>query len=348
MDTRDALKCMTRYCESLRFLNLVSALSLSLLLLCPSKSVASEDLVFSSQPPEMEISSCCEQIPVHFFVTGEYLYWQANVSDLDLSFGSSSIVVGKNNGISFTDSTEYDIDPTFDWNSGYRIGCGVQLPYSNWSLSAFWTQFKDKGHHSIKASDDIVNKGSCNVSLEQIDGIIAHAYEWPSVVLKPFIGIRAAKINNSVNSQVTTNITILPSTIATGVMNFDDYQHYEGIGPILGLDVDWMVANGIGVYGEGAFGVLYGNYRVKFNDVNIYSAPLSSRLSSLINQHLQRFNANVDLALGVFWRGCIDDNFAINFNLGYEFHEYYNLSNLGSDKGDLSFNGVVVSLGIAF
>ena len=342
------LKRMMPCCKSKHHLNLASALIISLLVFCSPKSHAAEELDFPTQPSEMETLPCCEKIPARFFIVGEYLYWKADLSGLELNFGSSSLVEGKTNGISFIDSKEFDIDPTFDWKSGYRVGCGVQLPNSNLSLSALWTKFKDKGHRLVEASHGIVNKGSCRVSLEQVDGVIAYACDWPSVVLEPFIGVRAAQINHSVNSQVITSITILPNTTATGVTNFDDHQHFKGIGPILGLHGDWMVACGFGLYGEGAIGVLYGNYKVKFNDSDIYSTPLSSQSTNRRNQHLHRFNANIDLVLGIFWRGCIFDNIAINLNLGYEFHEYYNLSYLGANRGDLSFNGVVASLGIAF
>ena len=230
MDTNGFLKYMTACCESMRPLNLASSLTISLLLLCSPKCDASEEPVFFSQYSEMETLPCCAEIPARFFIVGEYLYWQANLSDLELDFGSSSLVEGKTNGISFMDSKEFDVDPTFDWKSGYRIGCGVQLPNSSLSLSAFWTQFKDKGHRSIKASNGIVNKGSCRVSLEQVDGVIAYACAWPSVVLEPFIGVRAAQINHSVKSQITTSITILPATTAMGVTNFNDHQHFKGIG----------------------------------------------------------------------------------------------------------------------
>ncbi len=339
---------MTVGCEFASLLNLFRVLTLLLLLLFLPKDVSSTEKTLSSQPPKIETSSRCGKIADHFFIIGQYLYWQANLSGLELSFGSSSLVEGTTNGISFTDSKEFNIDPAFDWTSGLRLGCGGHFPNSNWSLSAFWTQFKDKGRRSIKAGNGITNKGSCKVSLEQIDAIVAYASTWTSVTLEPFIGVRAVQINHSVNSQVTTTIVILPDTMVMGVMNFDDHQCFKGIGPALGLDVLWMVAGGFGLYGEGAFNVLYGNYKITCNDSDSFSSPLSSQSSSLIDQHLHRFNTNIDLALGIFWRRCIYDKTAITLSLGYEFHEYYNLSNLSANKGDLSFNGAVASFEIAF
>jgi len=340
-------KSMIACSESMHPLNLVRVLTISLLFLCSPKCHASAEPCFSSQPSEMETLPCCEKTPVRFFIIGEYLFWQANLSGLELNFGSTSVIKGQTNGISFLDSDEFDIDPSFDWKSGYRIGSGLQLPNSNVSLRVLWTQFKDTGHRSTEA-DGLVDKGSCRVFLKQIDGIISYACAWSSVVLEPFIGVRAVQINNSVKSLITARISILPDTTAIGVTNFDDHQYFKGIGPILGFHGDWMIARGFGLYGKGAFGVLYGNYKIKFNDSEIYSAPLSAESTNRINKHLHRFNPNIDLALGIFWRSCIYDNIAINLNLGYEFHEYYNQSYLGSDRGDLSFNGIVASLGIAF
>jgi hypothetical protein len=210
-------------------------------------------------------------------------------------------------------------------------------------LSAFWTHFKDKGYRSIDG-----NTGSCRVSLEQLDVAAAFACTWPSIIVEPFLGVRAAEVNLSVKSQVIANIAIAPDTTALGIVHFDDHQDFKGIGPLFGLDAHWTAVGGFGLYGDAAFSVLYGNYKVSFNDSNFFSAPLSSQSSSLIDQHLHRFIVNMDLALGIFWKACICNKVATTLALGYEFHDYFNISNLGASKGDLSFNGVVASFEIAF
>lgn len=126
------LQRMTAYCETTHPLNLASVLAFSLLLLCSSKCDASEEPVFPLQPSEMENLPCCEESPARFFIVAEYLYWQANLSGLELNFGSSSLIENKTNGISFIDSKEFDIDPTFDWKSGYRVGCGCNSPLATY------------------------------------------------------------------------------------------------------------------------------------------------------------------------------------------------------------------------
>lgn len=95
------------------------------------------------------VSSCCEGNPAKFFAIGEYLYWQASVSGLELSFGRSSVTQGSMIGVTVSETSEFDIDPDFEWNSGFRGGVGMQFQDSNVSLGAFWTQLGLYGDWTI-------------------------------------------------------------------------------------------------------------------------------------------------------------------------------------------------------
>lgn len=286
--------------------------------------------------------------PVKFLVEGDYLYWQAHLGGLESDFGTSTILIDDTGSVAVTNAKENDIDPHFQWTSGFRIAAGALFECSCLELYADWTDFRNKGTTTSHGANGIINSGLCRVSLDQIDVVLAYRYGNQCMNIKPFVGIRAAQIKQNVNAQVITSITVLPSTLATETRHFDDRQHFKGIGPILGFTGEYGFGCGFGIYGLASLGLLYGDYKLDFDDTDSFTAPFSKELTFLNHQHLHRFNCNLDLAFGFYWRSCIAKKIGVELKIGFENHEYFNQSYLGVNRGDLSFNGGVASLKIAY
>lgn len=295
-------------------------------------------------PPPM----CCEESSGHFFVEGDLLYWKAHVSGLELGFGTSTIDQTTVSQTQTTISNEYDADPHFKWNAGYRIAAGYQFDCSEWELGAVWTYFHDHGSKSINEDADTVNTTRCGVKLDQLDILFAYNTSLNSCFkFKPFVGIRAARIKENLNALLVTDITISPSTFATRTVTLDDDQTYRGIGPILGIQGIWDVGCGFGIYGNAAASLMYGKYNVHFNDTDIFSAPLSDQIFSRNVRHLRGVDCNIDLALGITWNTCVCDSYQLSLKLGFEHHQFFNHNRLGVARGDLIFDGGVFSVGLA-
>jgi hypothetical protein len=280
------------------------------------------------------------------FLRADFLYWTTLLSGLELGFGTSSFIM--NNPSSIRETFEVDLDPRFEWKSGYRFAYGIPIGCSHWELDAFWTQFRNKGRRTSHGSNKILNTGSCKVSFDQVDVVAAYQYAWYSLLFKPFLGFRAAKIDQNIKAKVSGEILILPDTLAIQSKFFDDQQYFKGAGPTLGCEASWEIAYGFEIYGTAGFGLLYGNYNVKFDDKEVASEPFSTETISHNRRHLHRLNYNIDLALGLLWHTCLFQKCELYLKISFEHHEYFNQSYLGANPGDLSFNGGVASLEIAF
>jgi hypothetical protein len=89
--------------------------------------------------------------------------------------------------------------------------------------------------------------------------------------------------------------------------------------------------------------VQYSYFKVRFDDSDTFSAPLSRVMASLNERKLHAFEPTVDLAFGIQWQSCIRDCMDFTIKLGFEHHEYFNQSHLGSHNGNYSLDGGALS-----
>jgi Legionella pneumophila major outer membrane protein precursor len=300
------------------------------------------------QPLSYSEASTREEPSSQFFVRGDFLYWKPQISSLELSFGTGSIVQNTTDVVQVFTMQELDLDPHFKWNPGYRVAAGYVFPCSSWEIGALWTHFQSSGRRTADGVDGIVNSGTTRVNFNQVDVLLSYNSSWCSFTFKPFLGVRLAKINENVNAEVTHDITILPDTFGTITRFFDDHQHSKMIGPLFGFQGDWEVGCGFGIYGTAAASVLYGYHKVSLDDSEIFTVPLAREVFSADSKNLHRFNWNIDLALGVRWDTSFCDSYELGVKVGFEHHEYFNHSLIGVERGDLSFDGAVVSVILGF
>ena len=283
-----------------------------------------------------------------FFVEGSVLYWKPHISSLELSAGNSSIIE------TVADTTtifmeESDVDPHFQWNFGYRIGAGYQFNSIHWDLAAIWTHFQDSGTKHVKEDSDTINTTKCRVKFNQIDLAFAyHACSCSYMFFKPYVGIRGAIIHEDLKAFLVTDVLFTPSTMATSTRSLDDNQNYHGIGPILGFQETFALGSGVGIYGTAAVGLLYGSYKVHFNDSNISTAPISKSIFSQDKKFLHSFDPNIDLVIGIVWETSIYKHLQLGLDLSFEHHQYFNQSHLGVDRGDLTFDGGAFGIDLKF
>lgn len=294
---------------------------------------------------------CCAQSKGRFFVGADLLYWTPRTQGLELNFGRSSIVqttVGDD--LEIIAMEELDVDPKFKWNAGYRIAAGYQFDCSDFEIDAFWTHFQSTGHRS-KSLDivfDPANSGKYRIKLDQFDVVLAYNVSLaPCLTLKPFFGVRGTRIRQSVRAQVTTDILIAPDTLATSTRIWDDDQRFTGIGPVFGFQGDWNIGKGFGIYGTAAGSVLYGFDKIRFEDSQTFSPPISQIVATDDKKNTHRYNCNIDVAVGLRWQTCLMDSFQLIMKLGFEHHQYFDTSYLGVSRDDICFDGGIFSIDIA-
>lgn len=302
----------------------------------------------------------CEGDANRFFARADVLCWKPNISGLELNFGRGRIVQTTVDEVPVVRSWESDKDPHFKWNAGYRIAAGYQPACSNWEIDALWTHFQGSGHSSNRdgcAWNSPSNNGKCRLKFNQLDVVLAYnSCMSDCLKFKPFIGIRGARIHESLNARSVTQIITADSSDssssssegASARRRFDDEQKFRGIGAILGLQGDWKIGCGFSLFGTAGVGVLYGVYKVEFDDVEVITSPFARRIFATNKRHLNACDCVLDLAFGVRWQTCLCDSFKLDMELGVEHHQYFNQNHLGARCGDLSLDGGFFSVGLVF
>lgn len=274
---------------------------------------------------------------------GDLLYWVPEASGLDICFGGGTVLRSTVNGTSTTTSKETDVDPSFDWNVGYRVVLGRQFGSNGWEVGASWTDFQGHGHKPI-------DHGKWKVELMQLDlTTLYNACINSSVTLQPFIGLRGTSIFQKLFSKIITKYVIEGAGTAIDTRTLRDRQQFYGLGPLFGLNVDWDIKYGLGFYATISSSLLYGNYHLHFNDTEVITPPATPRKMKMkIKKNMSAFDLGIDLALGIQWQYLIRNACYLTLKLGLENHQYFNQSRLGRNFGDLSFSGGIFSFGLAY
>lgn len=289
---------------------------------------------------------CCEPAEGKFAFRGDLLYWRPYLTGIELCFGTGSIAqttVGDGQVIL---SDEFDIDPHFDWDAGYRIAVGYEMA-SHWGIGADWTHFKGNGHYSSFDNGDLTSRGKLNVTLNQIDLILGYDYAVNcDFNVKPFLGVRGTRIKDGVKGLITTQLTIDDVPALGELRYFNHRQDYRGVGPVLGFQGDYNIGCGVGLYGTAAASILYGRFRVNMDDETLLGTRVLTQINTANARHLHSFDPNVDLALGLFWKTDLLECAQLNMKLGFEHHEYFNQNHFSVFRGDMSFTGGIFSIDI--
>jgi hypothetical protein len=288
--------------------------------------------------------SCC--YPGSYFVQGEVLYWTPRITGLELNFGTAEIVENVVGCTQILTTTEADLDPHFKWDAGCRISAGCAL--ESWEMKALWTHFQGKGKRGDTSNLSIPNHGTISVTFDQIDCTLAYNCARLPIDLRPFIGIRTLRIHEHLRAQLTTEIFLFSESTALESKSLNDKQKYWGAGPLVGVQGDWEIGRGFGFYSTVAASLLYGDYEIKFDDADIFSAPIPKRIFSTSRRHVHTFDFNVDLALGVSWHRVVCNQYDLTMKLGFEHHQYFNHNHLCIERGDVSFTGGVFSFQVGF
>ncbi len=288
-------------------------------------------------PPE-------EQKPYkpHLSIEGDVLCWTPQVSGLDNNFGSGSSLQTTVNGVTTTYSTEIDVDPPSQWNAGYRIALGWQFDPAPWQLAGVWTDFQGSAKKTA-------NHGKWEVHLCQLDLAASYDICFSSVHLQPLIGLRGTSILQKLSSEVITQVVYPSSGTSTDTRIFRDREQFRAIGPLFGFNSLYPIKYGLSVFGNFAFGLLYGQYQLRFNDNEAITPPATAQqIYSIIKKTMHSFDFDLDLALGIQWERLIRDTYHAIFKLSLENHQYFNQSRLGHTFGNVSFSGAAFSFGITF
>lgn len=286
-------------------------------------------------------TTCCETEACKVTLTGELLYWRPELCGLESAFGTTEIATTVNGDIVTTAVAESDKEPDFKWDAGFRIGADVA--FNCFDLELDWTHFKGKG----KFHEDRQH-GHYNIDYDVIDLTLGRSFcVAPCFYVKPFIGVRGARIHQKLRSHLETLFTAVigDNTVFTDI---DDKENFWGIGPQIGLDADWYLGCNFSLYGSFAVVTYYGDVKGRSHHVDTFTRTVSECHGK--NKHCFN-NIATDAAIGIRWETCTTCfcgcEMDLMLKLGLEQHRIYDFSNLGSD-GELSLDGGVFAAGVGF
>lgn len=348
--------------EYLRKINIALAL-----LLTTSAGYAYGDLMNSQEcgertrclpcEPTCNIS-CQPACNVKGFISADFLYWRAFESGLDQCVAtevSDSITSTSSSATSSSSSDQIVVsrftgegrDPHFNWDPGFRIGAGYELGGDKWDIAVLWTHF-----HSHSSRDGNAFRWSINYDV--IDIIEAYQCELGSCfTLRPYGGLRGARIDqklrlNDVTSAVSSSFasfsgaSLVDGPITT---NSNNKQKFSGLGPLLGLEVDWKIGCGFSVYINLAASWLYGKFDIRQSELTESADTIDS---FKVRKRLHASLAVGDAGFGFRWQTTFCNDIRLLLQLGFEHHRYFDYNRINGNYGDLSFDGLNLSAGLEF
>jgi hypothetical protein len=319
------------------------------------------DYGHTSNSGECENSCPCAPACGKGFISADLLYWRAFEGGLDECFPVKDTDYISSSGDIISKFRGRGQDPRFKWDPGFRLGAGYEFA-SGWDVAVFWTRFHSSSsrHHRNQYEFTNSHKLRWKLDFEIVDVIAGREFDLGcSFALFGFGGLRGARINQKVHTNfsgpvddisVSSSASFITDVISTSSSTSEfttstvhGKNKFEGIGPLIGIEADWKFGRGFSLYANASVAVLYGDFRVRFNEESEF---IDGADFTKIKRNLEGCQAVVDAGLGIRWQTNFFSKI-VWLQLGLEHHRYFNQNRLGS-YGDLCLDGANFSAGFAF
>lgn len=269
-----------------------------------------------------------------------FLYWKVSGDEFDYAY----------------DITEFEGTPELfrkrfhnvsgDFDPGFKIGLGIDLPCICWDTNLIWTHFdtKNTSHHDVEArggaeveiaipffrgsgrdlaiGDQVVSTGKLNFKYDVID---LEFGKWiccnNCLLFRPHIGLRAADIREKFHAEL--NEFSVNSTTARTDYSAHIKNEFKGVGVRAGLDTDLQLCDGWSVIGRAAASILWGNTKInnQFREFEVDSGIDAA--ASHETDHYRHSRVITDLSLGIRYRTCYC-SCPIELEAAWEHHYLFN------------------------
>jgi len=238
-------------------------------------------------------------------------------------------------------------DSGFQWDPGFKVGMAYNFPSDLWNLQLLWTRLHTRA--SSEASGLVGGGGDFTLSHEKIVWKLHYDIVdltldksiciCESFSLKPFIGIRYARLNQLLELDLTAR--------DSGESVFESINTpLWGMGGLIGLNIDWKLGCGFKFFGMGSVSQLLGrsNARVMAPDTPTFDqeGPVSIKRNKAFS--------SLDSAIGISWQTPPSCLYVVDFQLAWESHTYFNIIVAGGDLdvGDINLHGVTFTANLQF
>ncbi len=300
------------------------------------------------------------------FIFGNVLYWNAHEN------GLSYAIKNKNSDSNLSNAEIKNIHG--DWNVGFRVGAGYNLPHDGWDVNFTWLRFTDHAHKHTHASanrfvfpvwvhpaDPVAFATPCEkahshwkMHLNQIDLDLGREFfvsKW--LTLRPHFGLRS----DWIYQKWDTYFRNFPSQAPLpNKVEIDFRDEWWGIGLEGGLDTQWGLGAGFSIFANVSTAIIYGFHQIKVEDEDspAFGTSLASNgeFVKIKNNSYRISHPILDLMMGLRYDYMFfDDRFHMGLQVGWEHHVYFSQnqfplfvdeSSLGSfvrNQGDLALQG---------
>lgn len=301
--------------------------------------------------PEKEITPSargCSDTICGPFLTGDFIFWQVNEDGL--LYAEKNVPRTGQTTITFKEVGS-------DWNPGFKVGAGYNLPKDGWDLYLNWTWLHENKTSRVSGEEEQVS------SVFDNDETATHAkarfkfryntldlelgrnlFLSPKLTIRPVIGLRGGWIDQNLTVRYSGDISN-PVMITKNVQKNDFFAG----GPRVGLETRF--GTHWGVFGNIYTSFLFGKQHIKSTG---YSVDFLGMPISLIRRRDEfRVRPNVQLALGADWGTCFGKDRYINLSAAYEmqywWHQWQALSLPNFlEQGDLVLQGLTAQLRFDF
>lgn len=300
------------------------------------------------------------------WVHAEALLWQATEENLPFVYTSRNFPVDRN---------DRDIrNPHFDWNWGYRVGVGYQMPHDGWDMYLMYTRLENHAHGKVHGTNQSDPEGD-GLFLHQAWGQQGKTLDAPIVFANSSwrSDLDQFDLNLGRDYFVGKHLSLRPNAGLRTTWLFQKYTlHYEndeeqkqkihltnrfwGFGFLAGLDSDWRLGAGFSLYGGVDFSLLLG-----FFDTNEHADQDDSLLWK-VKKSFRSGKPILDMEMGLKWSHLFSqDQMGFVLKAGYEYHLYFQQNQfLNSSKGspdnptfksnggNLTYQGIALTVQLNF
>lgn len=288
-------------------------------------------------------------------IQGDFLYWQATETGLSYAINQDfPVAVNPSTLESEFMGSGKAATPSFDWQSGFRIGLGYNIPHDQWDLDLLWTCCNGEGNNSQESNNPtrptiltsyvhpnsynndtapVCMKASADLSigLNVVDLDLARQFKvgkWLS--LRPHFGARSVWLDQTYNVRYED----LYATFHDEAPTLESYltpmtNNFWGVGGRAGFGMDFGLKWGISLFGDLAFSLLYGVFDVTRTERLTLSMKTSEgeNIEATVFLGDEKFHAGTmvtDIALGLRWStGFAKDRIRLLLQAGWEQHMFF-------------------------
>ena len=289
------------------------------------------------------------------YVTGEFIYWKARTDEL-----FSSLFMEATSTPSGLERSFRPIEPDYQFDPGFKLGLGGELPFDGWDLYLNWTHFHTTPTFSTSSNQpNIVDfetleriaefigrsiKQSWNVMFNSLD------FDWGrrfylsrTLTVRPSFGGKVAWLHQKFQSAIT-EVEAVTSGVPANPNLINAKTNFWGIGPYAAFEGKWTFGFGLGLYGELSGAILWGKFdqRTIITGNQLNGANVASQ-DILVVFETHRVRPTAQAFIGLDWEWCfIPKWLSLNLRAGYETQIFWSqVINViqGVKEPDVTFEG---------